>query len=115
MNNSDIFRQAWRLSILAAFEFGGEKSEYFAEALKMAHKMVKTHSTIKTYNWNFGIIDSWLMVITPDGESYKLHKTTLDNYYRGQSKFLYEAAKYPFIAFTSKQIEDIKYLSNRKF
>ncbi len=115
MKNKEIFKEAWKMSTLAAFEFGGEKVEYFAEALKLAHKMSKTHSVVKKHNWNFGIIDSYLTIITPNGESYKLQKTVLDNYYNTQSRFLYEAAKKTSYAFTSKEIESIKYLSGRKF
>ena len=115
MKNKEIFREAWKIAILAAFEFGGEKVEYFAEALKLAHKMSKTHSVVKTHNWNFGIIDSCLMITIPNGESYKLQKAVLNNYYNTQSRFLYEAAKKTSYAFTSKEIESIKYLSCRKF
>ena len=115
MTNKDIFNEAWGIATIAEFRYGGEKVEYFAEALKLAHKMAKTHSVVTTHNWNFGVIDSYLIITTPEGNSYKLQKAVLSNYYNTESKFLYEAAKETSFAFTSKEIESIKYLSNRKF
>lgn len=115
MTKSEIFKKAWTIATIAEFNYGGNKKEYFAMSLKHVYKMTKTHSIIKTYNWNFGIIDSYLMITIPEGNSYKLHKAVLGNYYNTKSKFLYEAAKESFYAFTFKEIESIKYLSNRKF
>ena len=51
MKKSDIFKKAWGIAIIAAFNHGGNKSDYFAEALKEAHKMAKTHCKIRKYNW----------------------------------------------------------------
>lgn len=114
MTNSDTFKAAWKIATIAEFNFGGNKVDYFAEALKQAHKMTKTHSTIKRNKWNFSIIDSWLMVTLPNNESYKLQKTVINNY-RHLNGFILESAKNSTFEFTAKQIETIKYLSNRKF
>jgi len=114
MNNKDIFNKAWSIATIAAFRYGGTKSEYFTESLKEAHKLAKTHCTVRKYNWNFSELNSYIEIKTPKGMQIIITKYIIKT--RTQySKWLLGIAKQSYVLLTEDEIAILINLSNQNF
>ncbi len=114
MNNSDIFKRAWQIASQGAWDFGGEKSEYFDESLRIASVEAKTHCSVITCNWNYDNVDGFVQLITPQGQIIIITRYTARTR-RTQCRELFEAAKHRTYFFTSGQIDTLANISKSKF
>ena len=114
MKQSDIFKKAWQIARQSVMNFGGESIQYFSEALKQAYKMAKTHCKVSRFNWNFGIIDSYITITSPKGNTIKIYKDMISNHSE-LSKMVLNIAKKSVVLLTPNQMQSLLTLSNQKF
>lgn len=81
MSKKEIFTKAWRLASLGAVRFGGKKSDYFVESLKITYaesrKYVLEVFTSRRY-------PAWCAKITGSDERFGFKREFLDGYGSGQ-------------------------------
>lgn len=77
MSKSAIFKQAWALAAMGAVRFGGKKSEYFAESLKIVYAKDKVYVLLVQTSRNR---PAWCAKITGLSKRYGLQREFLGDY-----------------------------------